>query len=81
MSSEPCTHDHRFRCVSDLPVECNGCLACYADELERKEKRAWAMVREMFDLCDITVVDIRNEYRLATIRKAAYDRQHRRTDD
>ncbi len=32
-SMDSCNHDKRFSGVFDLPRDCHGCLACYAEKL------------------------------------------------
>lgn len=31
--TDSCNHDKRFSGVFDLPTDCHGCLACYAEYL------------------------------------------------
>ena len=30
---DACNHDNRFSGIFDLPRDCHGCLACYAEKL------------------------------------------------
>jgi hypothetical protein len=44
-----CEHDTRFSGVFDLPKDCGGCLACYAEKLAKEVERLEGLLSQVWD--------------------------------